>query len=75
MRNTDSKLEPLIGHGMTHESPDLVVRLALGVKVGSTLATTHHQTSQGVLEDLLETEAICQHGSIIFGLTTSRWKG
>ena len=42
---------------MTHESPDLVVRLALGVKVGSSLTTTHHQTSQGVLEDLLETEA------------------
>jgi hypothetical protein len=42
---------------VTHESPDLVVRLALGVKVGSTLTTTHHQTSQGVLEDLLETEA------------------
>jgi hypothetical protein len=43
---------------VTHESPDLVVRLALGVKVGSTLSTSHHQTSQGVLEDLLETEAI-----------------
>jgi len=42
---------------VTHESPDLVVRLALGVKVGSSLTTTHHQTSQGVLEDLLETEA------------------
>ena len=41
----------------THESPDLVVRLALGVKVGSSLSTTHHQTSQGVLEDLFETEA------------------
>ena len=42
---------------VAHESPDLVVRLALGVKVGSSLTTTHHQTSQGVLEDLLETEA------------------
>jgi len=42
---------------VTHESPDLVVGLALGVKVGSSLSTTHHQTSQGVLEDLLETEA------------------
>jgi len=42
---------------VTHESPDLVVRLALGVKVGSSFSTTHHQTSQGVLEDLLETEA------------------
>jgi hypothetical protein len=46
----------------THESPDLVVGLALGVKVGSSLSTTHHQTSQGVLEDLLETEAKGQRG-------------
>jgi hypothetical protein len=49
---------------VAHESPDLVVRLALGVKVGSSFTTTHHQTSQGVLEDLLETEAIISTASI-----------
>jgi hypothetical protein len=42
----------------THESPDLVVRLALRVKVATTFTTTHHQTSQGVLEDLLETQKL-----------------
>jgi hypothetical protein len=44
-------------NGTTYESPDLIVGLALGVKVGTTLSTTHVQASQGVLEDLLETEA------------------
>jgi hypothetical protein len=42
----------------THESPDLVVRLALGVEVASTLSSTHRQTGQGVLEDLLEAEEL-----------------
>jgi hypothetical protein len=41
----------------THESPDLVVGLSLGVKVATTLTATHHETGEGVLEDLLETEA------------------
>jgi hypothetical protein len=41
----------------THELLDFVVRLALGVKVGTTLATTDGLTGQGVLEDLFETQA------------------
>lgn len=47
----------------THEFPDLVVRFPLGVEITSTLSTTHHQTSQGVLEDLLETQAARGTGS------------
>ena len=45
-------------YAATHESPDLVVRLALGVKVASTFTTTHHQAGKGVLEDLLETQEL-----------------
>lgn len=40
------------------ETTDLVVRAALGVKVGSTLSSTHVQASQSVLEDLLEAEEL-----------------
>jgi hypothetical protein len=60
-----------------HESPDLAVGLALGVKVGSSLSTAHHQTSQGVLEDLLETEADISTIPLTRSkaLTTSKWKG
>ncbi len=37
---------------------DLVVGLALGVKVGATLAATHGKRGEGVLEDLLEAEEL-----------------
>lgn len=44
--------------GSTHEATDLGVRLALGVKVTSTLTTTHRETSESVLEDLLKPEEL-----------------
>lgn len=40
------------------EPADFVVRLALGVKVASTLATSHHETSERVLERLLKAEEL-----------------
>jgi hypothetical protein len=45
-------------HEGVAEAADLVVRLALGVEVGTTLTTTHREASEGVLEDLLETEEL-----------------
>lgn len=48
----------------THEFLDLIVRLALGLKVTSALGSTHVQTSQCILEDLLETQAVMtNHGN------------
>lgn len=47
-----------LGHEGDTEAADLAVALALGVEVGSTLATTHVQAGQGILEDLLETEEL-----------------
>jgi hypothetical protein len=46
--------------GETHvaEATDLVVGLALGVEVGSSLTTTHVKAGESVLEDLLETEEL-----------------
>lgn len=40
------------------ESSDLAVGLALGVKVGTTLTTAHHETCESVLENLLETKEL-----------------
>lgn len=37
---------------------DLVIRLALGVEVGTTLATAHVEAGQSILEDLLETKEL-----------------
>lgn len=42
----------------THESSDLVVRLALRVEVASSLSTSHHETRQGVLKDLFEAQEL-----------------
>lgn len=47
-----------LGHEANAEATDLVVGLALGVEVGSTLATAHVQAGQGILEDLFETEEL-----------------
>lgn len=47
-----------LGHEGHAEATDLVVGLALGVEVGTTLATTHVQTGQSILEDLLETKEL-----------------
>lgn len=62
--------EPLpicLGYGATHESSNLIVGLALGVKVTSTFTTTHHQTRQGILEDLFKTQEF-QDGEVDSGV-------
>jgi hypothetical protein len=45
-------------HERYAELADLVVGLALGVEVASSLSTTHVQTGKGILEDLLETQEL-----------------
>ena len=40
------------------ELSDFVVAPALGIKVTATLATTHHQARQRVLEDLLKAKEL-----------------
>lgn len=45
-----------LAHERAAEAADLAVALVLGVEVGATLAATHAEAGQGVLEDLLETE-------------------
>ena len=45
-------------HERVTEAPDLAVRLALGVKVRSTLSSTHAEASEGVFEGLFETEEL-----------------
>lgn len=47
-----------LGHEADTEAADLVIGLALGVEVGSTLATTHVEAGKGILENLLETEEL-----------------
>lgn len=45
-------------HERNAEFTDLVVRLALGVEVGATLATTHVEAGKSILEDLLEAKEL-----------------
>jgi len=45
-------------HESIAETADLVVGFALGIKVATTLGTSHVNSSQGVLEDLLESEEL-----------------
>ena len=47
-----------LGHEALAERHDLVVALALGVKVGTALAAADRQAGQGILEDLLKTEEL-----------------
>jgi hypothetical protein len=47
-----------LGHEGNAEAADFLVRLALGVKVGTTLATTHVQSCEGILEDLLKAKEL-----------------
>ena len=47
-----------LGHEGDTEAADLIVGLALGVKVGTTLTTTHVEAGQGILENLLEAEEL-----------------
>ena len=51
------------------ETADLGVRLALRVKVRATLAATHVETGEGVLEDLLESEEL-EDGEVDRGVET-----
>lgn len=47
-----------LGHERNAEAPDLAVGFALGVEVGATLASSHAQASQSILECLLEAEEL-----------------
>lgn len=58
-----------LGHEGHAEATDLVVGLALGVEVGTTLTTTHVQAGQSILEDLLETKEL-QDGQVDGGVET-----
>lgn len=58
-----------LGHEGDAEAADLVVGLALGVEVGTTLTTTHVETGEGILEDLLEAEEL-QDGQVDRGVET-----
>jgi hypothetical protein len=58
-----------LGHEGDAETTDFVVGLALGVEVGTTLTTTHAETGQSILEDLLETEEL-EDGKVDGGMET-----
>jgi hypothetical protein len=58
-----------LAHEGNAETPDLVVGLALGVEVGSTLASSHAETGKSVLEGLLETEEL-EDGEVDGGVKT-----
>jgi len=45
-------------HEGVAEATDLVVGLALRIEVGTTLSSTHGETSQGILENLFETQEL-----------------
>lgn len=44
-------------HEGVAESSDLAVGLALGVEVGTTFTTAHHETGKSIFENLLKTKA------------------
>ena len=54
-------------HEAIAEAADLAVRLALGVKVGTALATAHVEAGQGVLENLLEAQEL-EHREVDGGM-------
>ena len=56
VRLTDVLVE--LPHERNAKLADLVVRLALGVEVGTTLAATHVEAGKGILKDLLETQEL-----------------
>jgi hypothetical protein len=58
-----------LGHEGDTEAANLVVGLALGIEVGTTLTTTHVQAGQSILEDLLETEEL-EDGQVHGGVET-----
>ena len=71
-RATGAKLTDVLvklPHEGNAELADLVVGLALGVEVGTTLATAHVEAGQGILEDLLETKEL-ENGEVDSGVET-----
>jgi hypothetical protein len=56
-------------HEGNAELADLVVRLALGIEVGTTLATAHVEAGQGILEDLLKAKEL-ENGEVDSGVET-----
>ena len=52
---------------LSTEFADFVVGFAFGVKVGATLAASHHKTGQSVLENLFEAEEL-EDGEIDGGM-------
>lgn len=58
-----------LAHESNAEPADLVVGLALGVEVGTTLSTAHVKAGEGILEDLLETQEL-EDGKVDSGVET-----
>lgn len=58
-----------LSHERDTEATDFVVGLALGVEVGTTLATAHVQTGEGILKDLLKTQEL-EDGEVDGGVET-----
>lgn len=58
-----------LSHERDAEATDFVVGLAFGVEVGTTLATAHVQTGEGILEDLLKTQEL-EDGEVDGGVET-----
>lgn len=56
-------------HERNAELADLVVGLALGVEVGTTLTTTHVEAGKSILEDLLKTQEL-EDGEVDGGVET-----
>jgi hypothetical protein len=58
-----------LGHEGNAETSDLAVGFAFGVEVGTTLASSHTQASQSILECLLEAKEL-EDGKIDRGMET-----
>jgi hypothetical protein len=72
MRAMGAKLTDVLvklPHEGNAELADLVVRLALGIEVGTTLATAHVEAGQSILEDLLKTKEL-EDGQVDSGVET-----
>ena len=58
-----------LAHESVAETPDLAVRLSLGVKVRSTLSSTHAEAGEGIFEGLFEAEEL-KNGQVHGGVKT-----
>ena len=54
---------PQLTHKRHTKPPNLIIALPLGVEIRSTLATTHVQARQRILEDLLKSQEL-QHAQV-----------